>query len=141
MNSGVGGVTAATAHSLGGVIAGSVIVSLFILGCIATVTGINLAVCFYIAGKSKRQNQAPTVTTENHPILLSSIEDEVGKPSNTPPIVAEKSSEEVKSSNTEAANEKEKEAMAEKEEEEQRYQPQEAIFIAPSKEPEGDIKA
>ena len=128
-NSAFGGLTIGSAHPNGGVIAGSVIGILFILGCIATITGINLVVCFYIAGKSKRHNQAPSSTTENHPILLSTIEDEVDKPSDTPPVSAEKSSEEMK---TEAAKEKEKEVMEEVGE--QRYQPQEAIFVTPSAE-------
>ena len=136
-NSAYGGLALASAYPNGGVI-GSVIGILFILGCIATITGINLAVCFYIAGKSKRHNQAPNVTTENRPILLSSIEDEVDKPSDTPPVSAEKSSEEMK---TEAATEKEREAM--EEEGEQRYQAQEAIFVTPSaeepRETEGDV--
>lgn len=143
-NSGVSGLTVASAHPISGLIAGSVIVVLFILGFIATIVGINLAVCLYIAGKSKRQSPAcPTVTTESRPILLSSIEDEVDKP-NIPPVSVEtESSEELKSSSTEAANEKEKEAMEEMKEEEQRYQPQEAVLVTPSKEPEteDDVKA
>ena len=130
---------ALSAHSINGVIAGSVIIILFVLGGIATVTSINLAICFYIAGK-KRRNPAPRVATENRPILLSSVDDEVDKPSDTlSPASTEKIGEEMK---TEAAMEKEREAM--EEEGEQRYQPQEAIFVTPSavdpRDTEGDIK-
>ena len=129
-----GGLSLASAHPNGGVIAGSVIGILFILGCIAIITGINLTVCFYIANKTlgKRHNQAPLSTTaENHPILLSSIEDEVDKP----PVSAEKSSEETK---TEAENEKEREAM--EGEGEQRHQPQKATFATPSAEEPGETE-
>ena len=129
----------ASAYSINGIIAGSVIIVLFVLGGIATVTGINLAICFYIAVK-KRRNPALRVPTENRPILLSSVDDEVDKPSDTlSPVSTEKIGEETK---TEAAMEKEREAM--EEEGEQRYQPQEAIFVTPSavdpRDTEGDIK-
>ena len=129
----------ASAHSINGVIAGSVIIVLFVLGGIATVTGINLAICFYITGK-KRGNPSLRVATENHPILLSSVDDEVDKPSDTlSPASTEKIDEETK---TVAAMEKEREAM--EEEGEQRYQPREAIFVTPSavdpRDTEGDIK-
>ena len=138
-DSGYGGLSVGSVHLNGGVIAGSVIAILFILACIATITGINLAVCFYIAVKSKRSNQGSNVTTENRPFLLVSTVDEVDKPSSTPPTSSETSSEEIRSSNADTMNEKEREAM--EQEEEQRYQPQEAIFVTPSKEPEGDVKA
>ena len=133
-----GGLALASAHPNGGVIAGSVIGILFILGCIAIITGINLTVCFYIASKTrgKRHNQAPLSTTaENRPILLSSIEDEVDKPGDKPPVSSEKSSEESK---TEAEKEKEREAM--EEEGEQRHQPQEATFATPSAEEPGETE-
>lgn len=113
-----------------GVIAGSVVGILFILGCIAAFIGVNLAVCLYIVVKSKRRSNLtpPNVTTESRPILMSSIEDEVDRPSDTmPPVSEERRGEEEK---TEAAKEKERETM----EEEQRYQPQEAIIGAPSTE-------
>ena len=125
-----------SAHPNGGVIAGSIIGILFILGCIAAITGINLAVCFYIASKTcgNRHNQAPLSTTaENCPILLPSIEDEVDKPGDKPPVSAEKSSEKMK---TEAEKEKEREAM--EKEGEQRCQPHEATFVTPSAEEPGE---
>jgi hypothetical protein len=72
--------------------------------------------------------------------VLSSIEDEVDKPGDTPPVSPEEKSGEEENLKSEAAMEKEREAM--EEEGEQRYQPQEAIIAAPSKEQEanGDIK-
>ena len=136
------GLSVSSAHLNVGVYAGSVIGILFILGCIAAFVGVNLAVCLYIAIKSKRRSmpisQNINVTAESRPILMSSIQDEVDRPGDTtPPVSEEERSEKEK---TEAAMEKEREAM--EEEGEQRYQPQEAIIGAPSTDLEanGDIK-
>ena len=135
------GLSASSANLNVGAYVGAAIVTLFILGCIAAFVGVNLAVCLYIAVKSKRRSMPTSpninVTAESRPILMSSIQDEVDRPSDTtPPVSEEKRSEKEK---TEAAMEKEREAM--EEEGEQRYQPQEAIIGAPSTEQaaNGDI--
>jgi hypothetical protein len=125
------GLSVSPTHLNVGVIAGCVIGILFILGDVATIVGINLAICLYIAARSKRRtNPAPSnIITENSPILLSLIKDEVDKPSDTPPVSTEEKSGEEENLKSEAAMEKEREAM--EEEGEQRYQPQEAIIAAP----------
>ena len=106
---------------------------MFILAGLGTFTAISVAVCCYIAVTNNRCKQVSNTVTENHAFLLVSTKED------TSPTSTGKCSEVMKDSNTEAANEKEREAM--EEEEEQRYQPQEAIFVTPSKEPEGDVKA